>query len=1065
MPRYLFTLFFFLIIFSTNAQEQEAKLLRFPHLHNNTLVFTSAGDLYTVSTEGGIARKLTDDVGYEMFAKFSPDGKHIAFTGQYDGNSEVYIMTIDGNNLTRLTYSTSVNRDDVSDRMGPNNIVIGWTPDSKKIIFRARNNAYNPFKGQLFTIDRTGGVPYPIPISDGGFCSYSPDGKQLAFNWVFREFRTWKYYKGGMADDIWLYDFDSKKAKKILKNNAQDIIPMWIKKDIFFLSDRDHTMNLFRYNLNDNKTYKVTNYDDFDIKYPSTDNKQIVFEKGGDIYISNKTNTEFNKINIAIHPDMYLPSLQEKDASKNIHSFAVSPKGNRMLFNARGDVFVIDVASGYTQNLTNTSGVHERNVKWAPDGKHIAYLSDLNGEFEIYIQKAEPGAKPQQVSYGADTYKYNFKWSPDGKKIAWSDKKLRLKYVNLDFGQIHTVDQSAVWDFSDFSWSPDGRWLAYSKMEETTLNRIYIYDTEQAKIHPVTEGKYTALAPEFSEDGLYLIFSSQRTFKPVYSKTEWNHAYYDMFSLFLITLDKKTPSPFLDTKQKRMHKVNKVNIDFENIYKRVIPIPTEGGIYTNIQSRGKRIYYNLKKQGKKGVVLKCFDLVAQKEIVLANVVGSISNEKSKLLYKEKKKYFLADIQAESLMNKQEIDISKMKLHVDLEQEWRQIFYESWRQMRDFFYDPDMNGVDWELKRNKYASLLPYVHHKADLNYIIGEMIAELSTSHAYIAGGDLPVLKKTKLGYLGASYIREKSGYYRIEKILDGASWNTKFRSPLQEIGLHVEEGNYIIAVNGVDCREFTNIYSAFQNTAGKTVELTINTKPKKKGSRTIWVKTIVNEAALYYYSRIQENARFVDEFTNGTVGYIHIPDMGVNGLNLFVQSFYPQLAKKGLIIDVRNNAGGNVSSQIIERLTRRGSYYNLPRNVKEPRTTPRQVHNGPKVLVTNGYTMSDGDLFSFQFRFNGIGSIIGTRTWGGVIGIRASLPFVDGTNMRKPEYGKYSIKGDKWIIEGHGVEPYIYVENNPADEFQGIDNQLLKATKIIYDFVLINPGVMTMPSYPTQNE
>jgi len=1074
------------------AQDQ-ARLMRFPSVHGQQLVFSYAGDLYSVPTNGGMARKLTNDPGYEMFSHFSPDGKTIAFTAQYDGNTEVYTMPSQGGVPARLTITATLGRDDISDRMGPNNIVMAWTPDGRNIIYRSRKQTFNDFIGKLFMVPVTGGMSQELPLPAGGFCSYSPDGKQLAYNRVFREFRTWKYYKGGMADDIWIYDFASKTTRNITGNKSQDIFPMWFGDEIYFCSDRDRTMNLFCFNLKTNQTRKVTNYTDYDIKFPSAGDNRIAYENGGYIYIFDIKTQTSTKVQIQIADDFNTARNELKDATRFMGSVNPSPDGNRIVVAARGDIFSVPVKEGITRNLTSSSNAHDREGFWSPDGKWIAYLSDASGEYEIYIQKQDGSEPPVKLTTGADTYKFTLRWSPDSKKILWNDKMLRLQYVDIASKAVTLVDKSKIWEFGSFDWSPDSRWIAYSRPMENSMQQIMLFNTTDGKSYEVTDGWFSSDEPTFSRNGKYLIFSSDRTFDPIYSSVEWNFAYQNMSKLYLVTLAKDTPSPFApsndevkietpkeakvttteekDKKGKKPEKkettpepsVKPVKIDPEGIQQRIIEIPVEAGNYWNIWPVDEKIYYNMAND--KGMSAKVYDLKQKKESELGSDMGfDITADGKKMLVRQKNRFFMIDLPSSKISMDKAIDLSDLKIWVDNRQEWNQIYNEAWRQMRDFFYVPNMHGVDWKAMHDKYAVMLPYVNNRNDLTYLIGEMIAELSVGHAYINGGERKPVEKISLGLLGARLSKDATGYFRIDSLLQGANWSPELHSPLTEVGVGAVKGEFITSVNGKSTKDMPDIYAALINKSGKNVELTLNSIPAE-GGRKVLVVPVGDEAGLYYYTWVQNNIRKVDKATNGQVGYIHIPDMSSEGLNEFVKYFYPQLSKKALIIDDRGNGGGNVSPMIIERLNREITRSNMARNVEQIGHTPTKVIAGPKVLLINQYSASDGDLFPYGFKKHQIGKVIGTRTWGGVVGIRGSLPFVDGADLRKPEFASYSADESKWIIEGYGVDPDIEIDNDPAREYEGTDDQLNKAIEVILDELKNFKTPPAIPSAPDKSK
>lgn len=1066
MRKNLFT--FILLFFGTLGlfaqSTDEARLLRFPAIHGNQIVFSYAGDLYTVSADGGTARRLTSDIGYEMFAHFSPDGKQIAFTGQYDGNTEVYVMPAEGGSPRRLTYTATLGRDLVSDRMGPNNIVMGWTPDGKNIIYRSRKQSFNDFKGQLFLVPANGGLSTELPLTDGGFCCYSPDGKELAFNWVFREFRTWKYYRGGMADDIRIFDFATHKITKITDNNAQDIFPMWTGNEIYYLSDRDRTMNLFVYNTKTKQTQKITDFNEYDIKFPTINGKEIVFENGGYIYKLNADDKKAVKVPVKIDNDFIYARSNWQDASKHITDVDISPNGERAVFSARGDIFTVPAKEGITYNLTKTSGVHEMSAVWSPDGKYIAYLSDKTGEFEIYIQDKDGNDAPIQLTNNADTYKFSIQWSPDSKKILWSDRKLRLNYLDINSKAVTLVDKGEYNLINSYNWSPDSKWITYALTDSNQMDKIVVYNLATKKISNITDSWYDCGSPSFSSDGKYIVFASARDFNPTYSQTEWNHSYNNMTRIYLAILSKDTKSPFAPendtvsiisaqtptsaTDKKKGKKQSEkpapnidVKIDFDGIQNRIVSLPVEAANYFNISCIGNDVYYI---EYKDGMNAKMYDLDKKKETTLGNFNFSISSNNKKMLVAQENKFSIIDLPTSEVKTDKSLDLSDMKEWVDYKQEWKQIYDESWRQMRDFFYVENMHGVDWKAMHDKYAALVPYVRHRDDLTYLIGELIGELSIGHAYVESGDRPSPERIKTGLLGAKIATDPSGYFKITKILDGANWSKSLRSPLQAIGVNAKEGDYIVAIDGVSTKSTNDLFQLLVGKADKEVEISLNNKPSKAGARKIIITPIGDEAELYYYDWVQDNIKKVNEATNGEVGYIHIPDMGPDGLNQFARLFYPQLGKKGLIIDDRGNGGGNVSPMIIERLQREAQRSNIRRNFTHPTPVPTKMLLGPKVLLINKYSASDGDLFPYAFEHYKLGTVIGTRSWGGVIGISGSLPFIDGADLRKPEFASYSSEESKWIIEGHGVDPNIVIENNPYEEYKGVDAQLDKAIEVI---------------------
>lgn len=1069
------------------AQEEEARLLRFPATNGEQIVFSYAGDLYSVPLAGGVARRLTGDTGYEMFPRFSPDGKWLAFTGQYDGNTEVYLMPADGGIPKRLTFTATLGRDDVSDRMGPNNIVMAWKNQSNEIVFRSRMKSFNDFIGQLYSVSVDGGLPQQLPLPRGGFCSFSPDDGKMAYNRVFREFRTWKRYRGGMADDVWVFDFKTGLLENITDNPAQDIIPMWAGNKIYFLSDRDKRMNLYSYDLTSKETKQHTNFTDFDIKFPSLGKGAIVFENAGYIYRFDLAAETAAKVPISIKEDFSIGRGGLENVSKNVSNYEISPDGKRALFGARGEVFTVPAENGPTRNLTNTSGVHERNSKWSPDGRWVAFLSDKSGENEIYIVAQDGRSEPVQITKGADTYYYQPYWSPDSKKLLWSDKKLRLRYVDIDTKQITEVAKATAWEFDDYAWSPDSKWIAYAKYEEETMQKIYLYSVDQKQTVEVTDGWYDSASPAFSGDGKYLLFVSNRDFTPIYGWTEWNHIYQDMERVYLVTLAKDVESPFKPksdeveikkdegegVKDKEKEKKGKeaeaekkavaVKVDTDGLKDRIIALPISASNYRNISCLEDNVYYIRQGSKDEKPLLFLYDLKKQKETELGQIDGyEISANGKKMLVGQGGSYAIIDLPKGKIEMKDKLNLSGMEMRLDRHAEWNQIFNETWRQMRDFFYAPNMHGLDWAAVRKQYQPLVKHVNHRNDLTYIIGEMIGEINVGHAYVGGGERPEAKRIPMGLLGAELERDAaSKYYRIKKILKGENWDKSRRSPLTEVGVNVKEGDYILAINGRPTNQMVNIYEALINTADKQVALKINAQPSETGSREVTVIPAKDELDLYYYQWVQENIEKVNKATNGKVGYVHIPNMGVDGLNEFIKHFYPQLRKKALIIDVRGNGGGNVSPQIIERLRREIVMVDMARNTA-PSPDPGAAFLGPMVCLLNEFSASDGDIFPYRFKKYNMGKLIGKRSWGGTVGIRGSLPLLDGGFLNRPEFASYDVAGKQWVIEGYGVDPDIWVDNDPAKEFAGEDQQLNKAIEVILEDLKTKEQTLpAIPPYP----
>lgn len=1072
------------------ATADEARVLRTPTIHGDSIVFTFAGDLYTVASKGGTARRLTSHDGFEAFARFSPDGKWIAFCGEYDGNREVYRIPAEGGSPLRLTYTPTLGRDDISDRMGPNNLVMGWTPDGRDVVFRSRMREHNSFNGQLYLVDKNGGMARQVPLPRGGFCSYSPDGKKLAYNRIFREFRTWKRYRGGMADEIWIHDFETRETKAITDNGAQDIIPMWHGDKIYFLSDRDdkERMNLWVHDTKSGKNRRLTSFEEFDIKFPSIGKNAIVFEYGGYLYRFDLASEKAERVPVHINDDGASTRVETIEVGPSVTSFDLSPTGKRVVVGARGEVFSVPASKGYTRNLTQSSGVHERNATWSPDGKHIAFVSDRSGNDEIWVVPQDGSGEATKLTSTGDTYIYEIGWSPDSSKIAWTDKMLRLRYVDLESKQVVGVAQAKAWEIRGFSWSPDSRWLAWSQAENESMGRVYIHSLESRETTPVTDGWYASSGPDFSDDGKYLFFSSSRDFNPIYSSTEWNHAYQDMSRLYFVTLAKDTPSPFApeldeavveeddeaeegegdDEKKSEDAGAKKddddaITIDVDGIADRILVLPGQTGNYSGITAvDGRVFYFHSRSNDPSARGLYVFDMKSEKATKVGQYNGyAISSDNKKMLLRSGSRLGIVDLPRGAVTLKDTVDLSNLQMRLDRKAEWAQIYHECWRQMRDFFFAPNMHGVNWDMMRQRYAPLAESVHHRYDLTYVIGELIGELNVGHAYVGGGDAPSVDKSmRVGMLGGQVEKDAdSGFFRITKILRGENWNSATRSPLATLGVNAEVGDYITAVNGNSTKDMTNLYESLVGTVGDPVVLSLSKSNSGDDARDVIIEPIRDELSLYYYNWVQDNIDKVTEATDGRVGYLHIPDMGVNGLNEFVKHYYPQLRKEALIIDVRGNGGGNVSPMLIERLLRTPVFFDMARNTAKG-TDPSEVFLGPKVCLINQFSASDGDIFPYRFKAMELGPLIGMRSWGGVVGIRGSLPLVDGGTLNKPEFANYSLDGKEWVIEGYGVDPDIEIENDPAKEYDGIDEQLNKAIEVVLEKLEKGEG-MQIPDPP----
>ncbi len=1104
----------------------EGRLMRFPDVYKDQVVFSYAGDLWLASTEGGAARRITTHPGLELFPKFSPDGKWIAFTGQYDGNFNVYVMPAEGGDPKQLTFEPDVEA--MPERMGPNNMVINWFPDSKRILFLSRRDTFNTWFGRLFSVGLDGGLPERLPIPRGGLTSFSADGTRIAYNPIFRNFRTWKRYTGGLAQDIWIYDFKDVSSERLTDFPGTDTYPMWHGDTIYFGSDRgpEKRVNLYAYDLKTKQTRRLTDFKDYDVNWPSLGPDSIIFENGGYLYLFDLKTEKTRKVTVSLPGDRDLARKHWANVSRLVSDFDISPEGKRAVFAARGDVFTVPAEKGSIRNLTQTPGIREKDAVWSPDGKWIAYFSDRTGEDELYITPQDGIGKEIQITSDGKMFRLPPVWAPDSRKLLFADKSLRLFYVEVESKQPVLIDQGKYNDLTDYSWSPDSQWVAYAKADVNHNQAIYLYSLANKKTTPVTTSFTDSFNPAFDPAGKYLYFLSNRDYNEVLGVFDFEFSNPKATRVYVVTLRSDLPSPFAPEsdeegakkpeasktaekegkeaaskeKPKSPEGVREVpkdfRIDLDGIMNRVVALPIPPGNLRALNGgSGSVIYVSMPVFGLSGPLpgetpaIHVFDMEKRKDSVLISDARNyaLSFDGKKVLYAAPKGPGGGDDEEEEggpsprtfgiidakppegaphKVGDGALNLSSMRMEVDPRAEWNQMFNEVWRQERDYFFEESMNGVDWAKERERYKPLLPYVADRYDLTYVLGEMIGELSNSHTYVGGGDYPDLKPVNLGLLGVDFEADNAGgFYRFKKIYPGENWDASLRSPLTEPGVGVKEGDYLLAVNGRPLRVPGNPYEPFVNTAGENVTLTVNSKPSEEGSRQVVVKPIGSELALRELDMINTNRRKVDAATNGRVGYVYLPDMSAAGLNEFVKQYFPQIRKEGIIFDVRYNGGGFVDQIILERLRRILAGMEGARNF-ESDTIPPNTFHGSMVCVTNHYAASDGDYFTYFFKQYKLGPVIGTRTWGGVRGIRGNMPLMDGGYITRPEFTMYGLDSH-WTIENYGVEPDITVENLPELVIKGRDPQLEKAIELVLKDMQEHPKKLPprppdLPAYPS---
>jgi tricorn protease len=1068
------------------------KLLRFADISKDRVVFSYAGDLWIAPRQGGAARRLTSAPGDELYAKFSPDGKWIAFTGQYDGNPDVYVISAEGGQPKRLTFHPS------------NDIVLGWTPDGKNILFRSdRFNEPLGRSTRLYLISPQGGSPTPLPVPRGDLTSFSPDGTKIAYLETAQEFRTWKRYRGGWSLSIAIYDLKKNTYEELPKTAGMDMFPMWHDNAIYFISDREGTMNLFSYDLGTKATKKLTDYNEYDIKWPSLGPESIVYENGGLLYEYLFNGGKTRQIPIVVHAEDIEARSEFKPVGPGIESASVSPSGARAVVGARGNIFTVPAEHGSARNLTiEHSSIHEINPAWSPDGRWIAYLSDKTGEYELYT-RPQMGGEETRITMDGDVYRYGPRWSPDSKKLAYWDKSNRLWYVGIEEKKPVLVDTSDYGLISDPAWSPDSFWLAYSKTHRRGSNDVFLYSLASKKISAISSGFYSDQNPSFDSEGKYLYFISTRYFFPSAGALDQRFNYYATDGIFAVTLKADAASPFKpesdeekvaeegkdkkkdadsgdkdkdkEKEEKSAASVKPIQIDLEGISSRVAPVPIEAGSLSALTARKGKFFYIATPQEARQLgkddqgpqnVLHVYDVEKRKDEVLLSGLDGYEADKDggKILYRAGPVLGIVDaVPGKAKIGDGKVDIDSLQVQINPREEWREIYREAWRFERDFYWDANMTGHDWKKLGARYEALLPWVVHRSDLTYLLGELIAELNTSHAYVGGGDQPQSKHVSVGLLGADF-QADGGFYKITKIYGGENWQEATRSPLSEPGLKVKAGDYLIAVNGQETRSTQDVYAYFQGLADKLVVLKINSRPSLEGAWEITVKPIGDEAGVRYEDWLAANRRKVAEATGGRIGYMHVPDTAIQGIINFDKQLTGQLDKEGIIVDERYNAGGFIPDFYTEKLQRSLLAVVSVRDGKDLPYPPVAIY-GPKVMIVNELSGSGGDLFPWLFQHEKIGPVVGTRTWGGLVGINGGAVLRDGGFLTAPAAGFYSWdKGGSWAVENHGVDPDYVVPQRPDQVVEGHDPQLEKAIELANEALKNYQGIPPRPKFPGSN-
>lgn len=1054
------------------AQEDLTRLLRFPDISKDKIAFVYAGDIWIVDSNGGTARQLTSHEGIELFPKFSPDGKWIAFSGEYSGNRQVYIIPIEGGTPTQLTYYNDVGI--MPPRGGFDYQILGWTPDGKNVLFRGNRLPWGERMGKYFTISVDGGFETPLQIPEGGGGMLSPDGTKMVYTPIEREYRTWKRYRGGRAQDVWIYDLKNNTTEKITDWLGTDNQPTWVGNKIYFTSDRTGTLNLYSYDLSSKQTSAVTDFDNYDVLWPSASEDKIVYENGGYVYKYDVATNKNEKVSIKVFGDFAGTVPYIKNLKGQVNWFEISPTGKRALLEARGDVFTVPAENGEIVNITQTPGIREIDPVWSPDGKWIAYLSDKTGEYEIFMKSSDGSGEEKQITYDGIIWRFDAMWSPDSKKLAFSDKNQKLWYVDIDSKSPVEVDHSNYNDIRDYQWSPDSKWLTYTKGSESRMSSIWVYSLDQKKAMQLSSDLTDEFNPVFSKDGKYLYFFSNRDFNLKFSNWEFNYVYTNPTRVYSAALNNDVPALFQpksdEEKVNGEEKENKdtgevvVKIDPENFENRIAVLPGKSGNYGSLHQAEKGVLYIYRDDS--GPKLKFFNQEEEKEVTVLEDIGNfvVSSDGKKILYAKAGEYGIIDVKENQKNTDGRIDLSKLEIKVFPKEEWEQIFVDGWRLLRDWFYDENMHGNDWDKMREKYEQLVPHLSHRMDLDYIFCELVGELSAGHTYVDWGDFKRVKRIDGGLLGCELEADASGYYKITKIFKGENWHSDFRSPLTEYGVNVNEGDYIIAIDGHEVKTNINPYKYLENKADKVVTLLVNSKPSKDGAREEKVKPISNEGNLRYLDWVNSRMKMVDELSGGKIGYIHIPNTALEGNRELFKYFYPQTNKEALIIDDRYNGGGFVPDRMIELVSRKTLNYWTRRGI-DPTPVPGLVHDGPKACLINGYSSSGGDAFPYYFRKMNLGKIIGTRTWGGLIGLSGNPNLMDGGNINIPVFRFLDTDGN-WAIENEGVYPDIEVVDRADLVVLGRDPSLEKAVEVLLEELKNNPPKkIVVPPAPDESK
>jgi len=1053
-------------------------LLQRPAMNKTTIVFSYAGDLWSVPREGGKATRLTSGVGTETDAHFSPDGNTIAFSGEYDGNTDVFTIPVTGGVPKRITYHPDADR------------VVGWTPDGSSILFRSNRDSVSRYT-QIYKVSPEGGLPEALPLPMACMGSYSPDGKHMVYAPIdggqfatgFNNFVAWKRYRGGSASYLWTVNFADLTTQKIPRTDSNDIYPMWIGNEIYFLSDRNGPMTLYRYDPKSKAVTKLIENTRKDISAATAGPGGIVYEQFGKIFIYDTAANKSTEVPIEIEADLSEVRPHFQNVARDIRNARISPTGVRAVFEAHGEILTAPAEKGDIRNLTHTPGVMDRTPVWSPDGHSIAYFSDANGQYALHVspQNGEGDAKKIALA-GKDAYYFNPKWSPDSKNIAFNDNQLNLWTVEVATGKTTKIDTDNFYELDrDFNWSPDSKWLTYAKFLPNRLHAVSIYSLADNKSTQVTDGMSDARFPAFDKDGQYLYFTASTNYGPTSSGLDMTSDEHEVTrSVYLIVLPNDVLSPLAPESDEEKPAAEAkpaaegkksdappkpVRIDFAGLEQRTVAMPIPARTYLSLTAGKTGIIYltELAPGGFRGagaVTLSKYDLKPRKLEKLADNIGSfdLSANGEKMLVRIVRpgpdggrganpaaqqqappEYVIASATAPLKPNEGMLKLTDVEVDVDPRAEWKQMYHEVWRIERSYFYDANLHGVNSADGEKEYEKYLETIGSRADLNYIFHEMLSEFTVGHLRGGGGNVPQAKTVPGGLLGADY-EISNGRYRFKRIYTAESWNPQLRAPLSQPGIKVSAGDYLLSVNGQDLSGKDDVSRLLEATSGKTVILRVGSDPSGANSREISVVPIANEQQLRHQAWIEDNRRKVDQLSGGKLAYVYLPDTAQGGLTNFNRYYFAQVDKQGAVIDERFNSGGQVADYIIEVMNRPLQGFWSPRYGGMYRT-PAAAIFGPKVMIINEMAGSGGDAMPWMFRHTQIGTLIGKRTWGGLVGVSQYPVLMDGGNVTSPNFGFFNPKGE-WDVENHGVAPDIEVDQDPKSVHEGHDPQLERAVQ-----------------------